>query len=202
MTPSDIDRNGNLCEWALERMDAYLDGDLGEEETSAMRLHVEACAGCRGELELAEATKAALRSLPERHCPDAVTGAVMERISAETPAGPSALRWWEALLRWKPLRPATVAAALVLIVSVSILIDHEREHPAPLPTSGNDTLEYTPEQVALAEAEVKWTIAYIGEAGRLAGVAVRDKAIYPHVIVPVKEAIETAGSADVKNRPH
>jgi len=201
MTPSDIDRNGNLCEWALERMDAYLDGDLGEEETSAMRLHVEACAGCRGELGLAEATKAALHSLPERHCPDAVTGAVMERIAAETPAGPSAPRWWEALLRWKPLRPATVAAALVLIVSVSILIDHEREHPAPPAVNGSDTVEYSPEQVALAEAKFKWTFAYINKACRRAGTIVRDEAIYPDVVAPVKEAIETAGDGKKQNRP-
>ncbi len=193
MTPYEFEKKANKCEWALDRLDAYLDGDLSAEESSSMQIHLEKCAACSGELELAEATQTAIRNLPEQQCPDAVTAAVMEHIASEASPGRPVLSWWNALLRWRPLRPAAIAAALVLVVSMSILIDHRREPAVPPLVEGNDTLEYTPEQIALAEAEVKWTFAYINQTFHRAGVTVRDKAIYPHVVVPVKQAIETAG---------
>jgi anti-sigma factor RsiW len=189
MTQSEFDKN--KCEWVLDNIDAYIDGDLPTDETSVIRIHLEKCTGCRNELLLAEAMRSAIRGLPAKECPGAVTSAVMEHITGEPDRESAWLRWWRTLLQWRPLRPAAVAAALVLVVSMSVFIRHKQEHPAPVLM--NDTLEFSPEEVALAEAEVKWTLAYISEAGRRAGFTVRDKAIYPHFVVPVKEAVTAAG---------
>jgi anti-sigma factor (TIGR02949 family) len=187
MTQSEFDKN--KCEWVLEHIDAYIDGDLSTDETSTVRIHLEKCTDCRNELLLAEAMRSAIRGLPAKECPSAVNTAVMEHITDEPVRESPWVRWWRTLLQWRPLRPAAIAAALVLVVSVSVLIEQGRDRPVPIP----DTLKYSPEEVALAEAEVKWTLAYISQAGRRAGFTVRDKAIYPHVVVPVKEAVTMAG---------
>ncbi|MFH1756115.1 MAG: zf-HC2 domain-containing protein [Candidatus Latescibacterota bacterium] len=198
MTPPDVE---NMCEWTLERIEAFVDADLSDADRSACNAHMQQCARCHYELEAAQATRAAIRSLPRQKCPDSVTDAVLDRIARETSPGRNPRGWLRSIFEWKPLRPAAAAAALVLIISMSIFISHRQENPASLLVSGNDSLEFSPEEVALAEAEVKWTIAYINQTGRRAGFTVRDKAIYPHVVVPVKQAVGRAADGYPQSRP-
>jgi anti-sigma factor (TIGR02949 family) len=199
MTPSEFEKKDNMCEWVLDKIEPLLDRELSADETSKMRVHLEQCTACSSELELAEATRTAIRNLPAQQCPTAVTTAVMGHIANESASGEPASRWWNSLLQWKPLRPAAVAAALVLVVSMSVFIGQKQENPAPDIVS--DTLEFSSEEVALAEAELKWTIAYISQTGRRAGVTLRDKAIYPHVVVPVKQAVGNALDGSNINQP-
>jgi anti-sigma factor (TIGR02949 family) len=201
MTPSEFENKDIKCEWVLDKIDAFLDGDLTEDEASRTRAHLKQCSACSSELELAAVTRSAIRDLPAQHCPDAVTAAVMERIANEPVSKRPALHWWNTLLGWRPLRPVAVAAALVLVVSMSVFIGQKQESPAPQFVNGNDTLEFSPEEVALAEAELKWTIAYISNVGRRAGLRVRDKAIYPHVVVPVKQALRGSLDGNKQDQP-
>lgn len=201
MAPSEFEKKDNMCEWVVDNMEPLLDRELSADDASAIRGHLQQCGACSSEFELAEATRTAIRNLPAQQCPASVTAALMEHIANEPASGEPALNWWNTLLRWKPLRPAAVAAALVLVVSMTVFIGHKHENPAPPFINGNDSLEFSPEEIALAEAEVKWTLAYISQTGRRAGVTLRDKAIYPHVVVPVKQAVGNALDGNTKNQP-
>lgn len=71
-----------------ELLAAHLDGVLSPTEREAADAHLDVCARCRGDLELAEGARAALRSLPaELRPPTDIAAAVTEEVAGRGGGG-------------------------------------------------------------------------------------------------------------------
>ena len=188
------------CEWARDSIDAYLDGELTDVDVTALKSHLDECGECREELESARQVLSELRDLPGQRCPDGVTDHLFATIDAGSAAPPGRATvqrtgrrpGWLTAWRFGLLRPA-LAVSLILVIAVSaVWIGH---HNRSLQHSPG----YTPEEVAHAEAELKWTMAFLGDVGRRTGYAVRDEAIGARVVEPIRRAVHSVldGGADV-----
>ncbi|NIM18842.1 MAG: hypothetical protein GTO42_02305 [Candidatus Latescibacteria bacterium] len=189
---SQSDQHDNSCEWALERLEAHLDGELPADEAQAIEVHLKSCHLCAQEWALAGQVKKALGSLPQKTCPDRVLEAVLEGIAEDAGTARRPAGLWPARLRWGILRPATIATALIVVLALTVFISRQGRLPVLPDEKTEEMEEISPEAVAIAKEEVKWTFAYIGDIGRRAGLAVRDDAIYPHVVTPVQHAVDEA----------
>ena len=81
------------------------------------------------------------------------------------------------------LRSSAAAAVVVAVVTVTSLL-LTRGRPELTPPSAAE--------IARAEAEGKWTLAYLGEIGRRTGLAVRDDVIHTRVLKPAGDAVKSA----------
>jgi len=185
-------QNNEHCDWIMDRLEAYLDGDLPTDELAPVESHLAMCGNCTRELELARQVQSTLHALPEQTCPDAVVEAAARRIDGlPAPAAPPITErlsgWWHQFMH-----PIAAAAAMLLVVAMTVFIGQEQHYNSTASLSPEDTLELTAEEIALAKAEIKWTLAYLGDVGRRSGLAVRDDAIINHVVKPVGRALDTA----------
>ena len=185
-------RKNEHCDWVLDRLEAYLDGDLSSGELAPVESHLSSCGNCARELDLARQVQSMLNTLPEKSCPDGVVEAAARRIG-DLPA-PAALPIAKRLGTWwrEYLHPVAAAASLLLVVAMTVFIGQEQRYSSTASLSPEDTLELSAEEIALAKAEIKWTFAYLGDVGRRSGLAVRDEAIINHVVKPVERALDTA----------
>jgi predicted anti-sigma-YlaC factor YlaD len=176
MKPSDMN-----CQWVRDRIDPYLDEELSAGDNATFGQHVGACLHCREELAAAKAVLSELRKLPAKQCPDHVVERVFEHIETQERRRPA----WRGALAWLGGRqlgvPRTaLAGALALVVIVSSLMFTRTNEPTP---------EFTPEEIAQAEAALKWTFAYVNKVSRQTGYTVRDDVIGARVVVPVRQAV-------------
>ena len=74
---------------------------------------------------------------------------------------------------WKP----AFTLAVLVLVAVALW-----PRPAPLPEA----------EVAAAVDDVKWTLAYLSHTSEQAGLLVRDRVVVPHVVAPVRDALESS----------
>ncbi|UCG53041.1 MAG: zf-HC2 domain-containing protein [Candidatus Latescibacterota bacterium] len=168
------------CEWLRDRIEPYLDGELAAIDTTVFESHLGVCAHCSEELELAKRVLGELRSLPAERCPDTVTSTVFETIgSDQTRPTENPIRRWLTGWRHGQLRPALVGL-FVLIVTVSAVLV-ARHH--------RSTNRITPEEMAKAEAELRWTLALVGDVGRRTGLTVRDDVLGERVVRPMRRAV-------------
>lgn len=137
-----------------ELLTAALDGTLSAADREAVDAHLEACAQCRGDLELARGAREALRSLPDEIRPPIdVAAAVASQLagggaSTGAPSGPP--RWYRAA--------GLVAAAAAIVLGVMILPrlggDEPREQTNMTAAAGADTAT-APEAGSSAPAGIK-----------------------------------------------
>ena len=163
------------CEWVLERIEPYLDGELDGGEVSGLEAHLEQCAACAGELRLAGQVRDGLRELPLLACPEGVVDRVQERIREarwnrlrEWIAG-----WWSPA--WRPI--GAVAVGVALLIGATTVYQQREQGPSP-------------EEVALAERQVKWTLAYLGQVGQRTGMTVRDQVIRERLVEPLEQSVK------------
>ena len=90
----------------------YVDGSLSGADRTAVDAHLQACARCRAEVELAESGRAALRRLPDPEAPD-LAGPVMARLGTEETEAAGTPAWY---------RVAGIAAAAVIAVAVVVAL--------------------------------------------------------------------------------
>ena len=188
------------CEWVRDSIDAYLDGELTNVGVTAMESHLEECSACREELESARQVLSELRGLPQQRCPDGVTDNLYEIIDAETTTQRvNRLPAWLTFRRFGMLRPALVGSLMLVVAVFAVWIGINNRSPGDSP---GESPIYTPEEVAQAEAELKWTMAFLGDVGRRTGYAVRDDAVGARVVEPMLRAVQSApgGGSDVT--PH
>ena len=107
-----------------ELLAGYVDGTLPEPERDVVDAHLEACATCREEVELARAAVTALASLPEEPVPFGVTGPILAEAGRRFD-GRRAAMW--SRVQWGV--GAAAAAALILVVALN-LGNGQREHAA------------------------------------------------------------------------
>jgi predicted anti-sigma-YlaC factor YlaD len=117
-----------------EQLTAALDGTLSVPDRAAVDAHLETCARCRGELELARDARGALRSLSDEIRPPIdVAAAVMSEISGgsrqhRARSGPGASqmpRWYRAA----GLVAAAAAIALAVLI-VPRVVGNDTQHRA------------------------------------------------------------------------
>ena len=188
MTPSDREMT---CAQAQGRIEAYVDGDLPREEATTLESHLLSCATCAEELALAKRVKRTLKDLPRQSCPESVVDAVLARAGIQkTPVTHHpALRG--APVRWyaRAWRPAALAATVLAVVSALFVLNRPQSPPQVL----------SQEELALAEQQVKWTLAYVDEITRRSVFTATDDVFERRVIPPIQRAlvgiVETEGEA-------
>lgn len=144
------------CEEALELLESFLDGDLPPGEAERLRAHLEGCASCAAELDLAGAVQRELRSLPLHDCPPEI----LEKVRS---AGGQ-------VVAFRPrLRFAAAAALLaVAVTGGAFFVRHSQQE----------------REVAEATAEARYALAYIGKVSRRAGLGLRDDVLRRHLGEP------------------
>jgi anti-sigma factor RsiW len=150
------------CEEALELLEPLLDGDLPPREEERLQTHLEGCASCAAELDLAGAVQRELRSLPLHDCPPEVLEKVRSAGGEVVPFRPWLSRF----------RVAAAAALLAVAIGAGAFFARPvRQGPDP-------------EEVAQATAEARYALAYIGKVSRQTGLELRDDVLRRHLGEP------------------
>ncbi|HET8645069.1 MAG TPA: zf-HC2 domain-containing protein, partial [Vicinamibacteria bacterium] len=124
---------------SLERLCAFLDGELSPAERAEVEAHLRECATCRQELDGLLAVDAAARELTVAAPPgyfEAFPGRVRQRLAARR-------------RRAVPAWTLAAAAAVLLAVLTPLTL---RERSAPAPTSARESLRSQPTPAAQAPA--------------------------------------------------
>lgn len=143
-----------------ELLAGYVDGTLGDDERAVVVAHLEGCAACREEVELARTAVQALAALEEEPVPLGVTGPVLSEAGRRSERRRTEL-WGR--VQW--IAGAAAAAALVLVVAVSLDLggsddeaartlggDAAAESAVPAPEEGSDpsaTIEGVEQQIGV-----------------------------------------------------
>jgi anti-sigma factor RsiW len=151
------------CEWVLERLEAWVDGDLNEAGHASVMTHVESCESCQRERFLAEEVAAELRALPEFELPDAVVRAVDRRTR------PGVVESLFTSLNGVCRRPFPVMTALAAVVAMIVILS-----PWPNNSSGP---EYSEQEITRAAHEVRLAFAYVGAITKRAEVRVTERVL-------------------------
>lgn len=102
-------------EW--ERLSAYADGAMPDEEKMGIEEHLKTCQSCLGELEKIQETKLRLGRLPRHEAPaDLIFN--LRRIHRPTPWDEVVRRWFTIPNLWKPV--GALAAAAILFFAVYV----------------------------------------------------------------------------------
>lgn len=150
------------CEDVLNRLDAWIDGDLDRADAIGVEAHLDRCPACQAERRLAEEVLAELRAMPEFAVPDRVLQAVDRKTCP---------RWVETIRSSLPTGvrrrlPAAAASAAVLLAVVLVA-----------PWGGRKAPEYSDEEIQRAAAETRLALAYIGSITRRAERRVKAKVL-------------------------
>jgi anti-sigma factor (TIGR02949 family) len=170
-----IQTTDSTCGEVTEILEAFLDGDLPAAEAGRVKGHLERCPSCAAELDLAAAIQRELRALPQLDCPPEVLERV-RRAGRATRATPADI----VPLRRTPLWAALAAAVLALTVGGgALVVQRIQQQPSP-------------EEVARAEAEARFALAYVGQASRRAGLDLRDEVLRKRLIDPTSRTLAEA----------
>lgn len=222
-----LDRPGRTCERVRDRIDPYLDEELGPSEAGEVEAHLADCSDCRTELVASRRLRAALREgLPMLSCPPEVSAEVLrvarEEAEAAKPAGDTpgprfADRVRELFRRPTPaghrpalrpgvLRPALAAAAVLLLLVAAPLLyrsvtgpEPGRRGPEPVTAGGDAT--YSAEEIARAEEEARLVLAYVASVGRDAGRTVQEEVFTDGIGRPTRRMLDTLEAAGLGGAP-
>jgi len=176
------------CAWVRERIDAYLDGDTSVAEARVLEAHVDACAGCARELDLARQCGRALRSLPS-FAPPCHTVEAAERAVSAGPASaeviPIAPRRRARRTRW-----VSLVAAVLAVAAIGVWRGVREQPSSRFATSNVD-----PQAIEQASLEAALALAYVGKYTRRTGDLIRDDVIGVRVVLPMHRAFITSREA-------
>ncbi len=168
------------CRWTRERIDRFLDAELDGGDLMTFQGHVDVCSGCRRELARAETVLRELHSLPDLHCRDEVVDRALAAAQAAPVARHRAGRrspaWWP----FPVFRPALAGALILALVLSSLWV------------ANRSRSDFTPADVADAEEELKWTLAYLDDIGRRSSMTAMDKAFQTGMVGPLRRAVSAA----------
>jgi hypothetical protein len=143
--------SGAPSPYSLERLSAFLDGDLPASELQTVRLHLEACSSCAARARELGAMARAARALELPEPPPTLWSAIEGALDAELQET-EGRRWWRSPRSWRPFgigalagaaivlavvlggRHATVGGAGAEVARVAAPETHAAELPAAVPT--------------------------------------------------------------------
>ncbi len=161
------------CDWVEERVDAYLDDELGAKELQLFTAHASACTSCERELAIATAVANELRSLPTLSAPDyLVTRAIAH---ADTRARGGLLGW---------LRPALGTLAIALVAAAAFWSAERTAPPA------NNVASPMPAEVEAARHDLMLAFGVVGKYSRSTAIYVGRSAMRGQVAPPVRDAVK------------
>ncbi len=138
------------CDHVRERIEMYLDGELGDAERAAFESHMFACADCAAELALARRVSRGLTLLEIEKCPTVVTDAVFAH--ARMHPLPAQRPWWR--LTW---RPALIGAMALVLLAATHYVGQNNKVASP---------QFTRAELEQAQKQAKWTLVFIGQLSR------------------------------------
>ena len=170
------------CEWALEYIESYLDGEMEDGARAAFESHCTACAGCARELSLAIRIRRDLRARAVYEAPAHVIEHAAREIAA-THSNVIPLRMPR--LRHRATRPL-VAAATVAVVAAALWFGHQRmQNP-----------NYSDEEIRRAHAELAMAFGYVD---RYSDGVLREEVFEKRVVPTIERAVR--GNEDVTSPP-
>ncbi len=127
------------CQEVARQLSAYLDGELGDLATSALRGHLRTCDGCRALADAEAKLVESLRQLPALDPPPALWQAVRTQLAEQEIADASAgwwARWWAGAWRGaRPYLPGLGGVALVATAAALLWWPSGSRSPAPVATT-------------------------------------------------------------------
>jgi hypothetical protein len=156
-------QHSDACEHFLDRLDAWLAGEIGDEAGASMQTHHDSCDHCRQEARLALAIDGITRALPEHDLPALV------RPSAQLPRSQNGRNGFlEHLARlvdtWR--QPLVYAPALLLGGLLIVLVMQTGPTPAPQ-TVTVDGVEYSQAEILRAAADLEIALRYLDKYGTI-----------------------------------
>jgi anti-sigma factor RsiW len=182
------------CNWVLDRIEPFVDGELATDELESIEAHSASCRSCREEIALARSLVTELRSLPALECPSSVVDEAAARAEAgrRTGARPGTfkerLRGWYGSLSVPVPKPA-MAVMIVIIVAATAFVLSQHEQSA---LNGRvEVADGTPteQEVELARIDVMLAFAYIGKYSRRSGEIIKQDVIGDRVMKPVGKTV-------------
>lgn len=162
------------CEWVLERVDAFVDGELGQGERAAVTAHCAACGECTRELDLAIRVRRELRSLSSFKAPAHVINAAEREANViATNVIPIPVHHRKRVA----VRLAAALAAAAVVVIGAVVWQHAREP------------RYTEDDVRRATAEMALAFGYVD---RYSDGVVREDVLEKRVMRHIQRAISTS----------
>lgn len=158
-------------------LDDYVDGALEEDRRRQFEEHVESCAACRDELDLALELQQALGSLPTMQCPPEVVA----RVEAGRAPSQSGAR-----SGWARAAAGLGIIAAGLLAGLLFLGDRQGAVPGDVPTQA----ELKQAELEQAEEELRFALAYFGGIARKAGMTLRDDVLAERVLEPPRRALQ------------
>ena len=159
------------CDEVLDLLEPYVDGDLPTAEAERLRVHLETCRSCSGELALTRRIQRELRSLPQLDCPPEILERVRRQGGEVVPFRPRRTGL--------PLRVAAAAAVLVLALGGGALFVRSQQQPRQ-PSAA---------EIAQATAEARYALAYIGRVSRRTGLDLRDDVLARRLVRPAARSV-------------
>lgn len=159
------------CDEAQDALESFVDGDLPAAAAARLRRHLERCPSCAAELALAERIQRELRQLPQFDCPPEILERVRQAGGGEVVPFPR-----RSVL---PLRLAAAAALVVLTLGGGFLFLRFQEQNRK-PSAA---------EVARAEQEARFALAYLGKVSRQASLDLRDEVIERRLVRPATQSV-------------
>lgn len=175
------------CEWVLDRIEPFVDGELMKGELESFEAHTASCQACREEIALARSLAAELRSLPALECPSSVVDEAAAKAGASQRFG-SRLRDWFGALSVPVPKPA-MAVMIVIIVAVTafVLSQHDQSTSKGRVAVADGTP--TEQEVELARLDVMLAFAYVGKYSRRTGEIIKKDVIGDRVMKSVGKTV-------------
>ena len=174
------------CTSIQDRVDLYLDGELGAIERAAFESHTIGCPACSAELALARRVNVGLDALTLETCPPSVTAAVF----AHAKANPHHARrpwWW---LTWRPVLAGAVAAILLIFTGY---IGQNGKLATP---------QYSRAELEQAREQAKWTLVFINQLSRKTAADLKHDVLNPHVSQKLLRVIDPKNDLNPKETHH
>jgi anti-sigma factor RsiW len=175
-----MSENTRDCEWILERLDAFVDDDLGADERAAVAAHCAGCTDCAREMETARRIRDELRALPALAAP----AHVIDAAEHAARAGASRVIPIPGRRNTRRVRTALLVAATVAVVGAGAWFATHKQAAHEQQISDAD--------VRHASAELALAFGYVD---RYSGGVVREDVLRKRVMPRIERALTSRDSA-------
>ncbi len=181
------------CNWVLDRIEPFVDGELAESELESFQAHTASCQSCRQEIDLARSLTEELRSLPALECPGSVVDKAAARAGAATAGGwldrsGQRLRDWYGALSVPVPKPAMAVMIVIIVAATAFVLSQHGQ------STSNGRVEVvdgapTEQEVEIARLDVMLAFAYVGKYSRRTGEIIKQDVIGDRVMKPLGKTV-------------